>query len=173
MGYPKLTREQRLFQPYTNHAGGQVNICVTSNHKIVNILLCISWNTLKQEKKLMYLLLTLNLNGNITAYNQQRSYQRKDETNLTLPQGSRRLLSRYLSTGTESWSIWPRKCNAWATTAHKTKHYMLQTLWPSYSGKSKTSTVTTKPKRGKTLQTDGLQTEQANLNTEAATFLTL
>ena len=102
MGYPRLTREQRLFQPCTNHAGGQVDTCVTSNNKIVNILLCISWNTLKQEKKLMYLLLTLNLNGNITTYNQQRSYQREEETDLHLPQGSQRLLSRYLPTVTKS-----------------------------------------------------------------------
>ena len=55
MGYAGLTYEQRLFQPRTNHAEGKVDTCVTSNIKIVNILLYISWNVLKQETKLSVL----------------------------------------------------------------------------------------------------------------------
>ena len=34
----------------------------------------------------MYVIFTLILNGNITTYDQQRSYQREEETDLHLPQ---------------------------------------------------------------------------------------
>ena len=66
-GIQGLPMSKRLSQPCTNHTEGQVNTCVTSNIKIVNILLYISWNVLKQETKLSVLSPYLKFHWNVTT----------------------------------------------------------------------------------------------------------